>query len=148
MLTANGCLTFLHHFHVGTKQCNKNFTDQIGVIASPAYPNLYPSRQDCDYRIYFNTSQFYLDFEYISIEPSALCNYDYVKITSRSHNLTHCRNLTNIKLSIESSSALVTFHSDVYINYFGFLAMYYPSTGIFIIFVFYLRQAFLSTVKR
>lgn len=58
-------------------------TDMYGTIHSPSFPEPYPMDSDIQWNISVPEGhQIRLYFMHFDIEPSYLCEYDYVKVSS------------------------------------------------------------------
>ncbi|XP_067930809.1 cubilin-like [Watersipora subatra] len=70
--------------------CGGILTNATGTIVSPGHPNFYPHGVDCLWEVRVAEGfQIRLTFDFISIESSTPCNYDYVQVSNnRSDNAT------------------------------------------------------------
>lgn len=58
-------------------------TDMYGTLRSPSFPEPYPKDSEVQWNISVSEGyQIRLYFMHFNIEPSYLCEYDYVKVSS------------------------------------------------------------------
>ncbi|XP_066485218.1 cubilin [Tiliqua scincoides] len=107
--------------------CSHDYTEASGVLTSPNYPNHYPNRMSCIYRITVgNNKQIALHFTNFSLE-GGVCSSDYVEIRDGGYETSpvlgkYCgSSLPPVTIS-HSNKLWIKFVSDVYITSTGFSA--------------------------
>ncbi|KAG2458577.1 CUBN protein, partial [Polypterus senegalus] len=110
-------------------RCGANFTNPIGRMVSPSYPQNYPAGMDCLYLIDAGEQKtVILQFETFQIEQHSTCNYDGLKIY-RGTAVTGFPMVTLCGTQIPGpvtthGPMLLNFYSDSMVSDKGFLAKY------------------------
>ncbi|XP_060104406.1 cubilin [Heteronotia binoei] len=113
--------------------CSHDYTEASGVVSSPNYPNHYPNRMMCIYRISVrNNKQIALHFTNFSLE-SARCSRDYVEIRDGGYETSplvgkYCGDTLPPMTISHSNKLWIKFVSDVYVTSTGFSA-YWDGTS-------------------
>ncbi|XP_067326675.1 cubilin [Anolis sagrei] len=114
--------------------CSHEYTEASGVLTSPNYPDHYPNKMTCIYRIRVeNNKQIALHFTNFSLEAGATCSNDYVELRDGGYETSpligkFC-GLSLPPVTISHSNKLwIKFVSDVYVSYSGFSA-YWDGTS-------------------
>ncbi|XP_019353396.2 cubilin [Alligator mississippiensis] len=117
-----------------SKVCSHEYNSDTGVITSPNYPNNYPVRTQCIYRITVRTNkQIVLHFTNFTLEGNKRCSLDYVEIRDGGYETSpflgkYC-GLTLPPVIVSHSNRLwIKFVSDVYGTKTGFSA-YWDGTS-------------------
>ncbi|XP_063159632.1 cubilin [Candoia aspera] len=114
--------------------CSHEYTTASGVLTSPNYPNNYPDKMACVYKIHVaNNKQIALHFTNFSLESGARCLHDYVEIRDGGYETSpllekYCgSSLPPVTIS-HSANLWIKFVSDVYLTSTGFSA-YWDGTS-------------------
>ncbi|XP_061441668.1 cubilin [Rhineura floridana] len=114
--------------------CSHEYTEASGVLTSPNYPNRYPNRMTCIYRIHVgNNKQIALHFTNFSLEAGATCSSDYVELRDGGYETSpllgkYCgSSLPPVTIS-QSNKLWIKFVSDIYFASTGFSA-YWDGTS-------------------
>ncbi|XP_063003684.1 cubilin [Elgaria multicarinata webbii] len=117
-----------------TGVCSHEYTEASGVLTSPNYPNNYPNRMTCIYRIHVeNNKQIALHFTNFSLESGATCPSDYVELRDGGYETSpllgkFCGSLLPPVIISHSNQLWIKFVSDVYFTSTGFSA-YWDGTS-------------------
>ncbi|XP_030055456.1 cubilin isoform X1 [Microcaecilia unicolor] len=61
--------------------CGGNYTDSMGVVVSPNWPNLHTSNKQCVYIITQPTGEkIYLNFTHLELENHSGCSWNYIEV--------------------------------------------------------------------
>ncbi|GBP07549.1 Cubilin [Eumeta japonica] len=72
---------FSAHYSALSTACGGSLTSEEGSIASPNYPDSYPTTSSCEWIVSTSPgNKIYITFEFFSIEYSENCNEDYLEI--------------------------------------------------------------------
>ncbi|XP_062577105.1 CUB and sushi domain-containing protein 3-like [Saccostrea cucullata] len=107
--------------------CNvEDLRDQSGYLASPGYPNNYPSNLDCSARIYVKPNQnirlFVIDMD-LETNGSVRC-MDYLYARDKSRSITLCARRANEPISIMWDELFIQLMSNGIENHKGFWLYY------------------------
>ncbi|KAG7219563.1 hypothetical protein INR49_018990 [Caranx melampygus] len=112
-----------------TTDCSETFTTSTGSFMSPNYPNYYPNRRDCVFRIIVQiNTQIQLNFTDFELEGSPpSCNFDFVEIRDGGYETSpligkFCSSQRPPVLVSHSNRLWVRFHSDGSVTRRGFSA--------------------------
>uniref|UniRef100_A0A8D0GFF0 Cubilin n=1 Tax=Sphenodon punctatus TaxID=8508 RepID=A0A8D0GFF0_SPHPU len=113
--------------------CSREYTEATGVLTSPNYPNNYPNKMECLYRIRVDTNnQIALHFTNFSLEWNRNC-WDYVELRDGGYETspllgTYCGSVLPTVIISHSNKLWIKFVSDVYGTASGFSA-YWDGTS-------------------
>uniref|UniRef100_A0A8D2IQV5 Cubilin n=1 Tax=Varanus komodoensis TaxID=61221 RepID=A0A8D2IQV5_VARKO len=111
-----------------SRVCSHEYTEASGVLTSPNYPNLYPNRMTCTYRIHVgNNKQIALHFTNFSLEGGATCPSDYVEVRDGGYETSpligkFCGSILPPVIISHSNQLWIKFVSDIYFSSTGFSA--------------------------
>ncbi|OPL20702.1 hypothetical protein AM593_09341, partial [Mytilus galloprovincialis] len=114
------------------KGCSFNVSKSSGNLSSPNYPGQYKRNMDCVYVITSPTKQpITLVFEDFQVEYDTDCKDDYVSVKDGVNTSLgiFCGYNNPPPLLALSGVFIIKFHSDRYVNYKGFLAVFNDSQG-------------------
>nr|XP_046226989.1 cubilin [Scatophagus argus] len=112
-----------------TTDCGETFTSPTGSFTSPNYPDYYPNKRDCIFKIIVQINmQIMLNFTSFDLEgtpPS--CNFDFVEIRDGGYETSpligkFCASQRPPVLVSHSNRLWVRFHSDATVTRLGFTA--------------------------
>lgn len=119
---------FSAHYTTLDNACGGTLTSEEGAIASPNYPNPYPSNSDCEWILGTSPgNRVYLLFEAFDLDLSEDCTQDYVEVRENNGGgpLLGIYCGTNIPTNTTSASKLyIKFRSDNMGSSRGFLIKY------------------------
>ncbi|KAM4534255.1 cubilin [Odontesthes bonariensis] len=112
-----------------TTDCGGTFTSPTGFFSSPNYPDFYPNRRDCIFKITVQLNmQIRLNFTNFDLEGSPpSCNFDFVEIRDGGFEISpligkFCADQRPPVLVSHSNRLWIRFHSDASITRRGFSA--------------------------
>ncbi|KAK9396207.1 cubilin [Crotalus adamanteus] len=114
--------------------CSHEYMTASGVLTSPNYPNNYPDKMVCIYKIHVsNNKQIALHFTNFSLENGAMCLQDYLEIRDGGYETSpllgkYCGSLLPPVTISHSNNLWIKFVSDIYLTSTGFSA-YWDGTS-------------------
>ncbi|KAL9952995.1 hypothetical protein ACROYT_G040337 [Oculina patagonica] len=107
---------------LATEDCGLLLND---TLKSPGYPNFYPNNTYCVYNVPIPDGMtMEIDFDFFEVEDHASCRYDYLTISNNHTSGVYCGDKTGQTVLIAGDHAVITFHSDSYVQERGFLLVF------------------------
>ncbi|KAJ7388384.1 hypothetical protein OS493_037977 [Desmophyllum pertusum] len=97
------------------------------TLKSPGYPNDYPRNMHCVYSFPIPYGMaIEIRFSDFDVEDHRSCRYDYLSISNENNHTfgVYCGQKTGQIVSITGDEAVITFHTDEYVQERGFLLFF------------------------